>query len=156
MTIFVDADSFPSLARAVICRAVERHRIPAVFVARVNPGLPKSPLIRFMPAPPGADSADDIVVEQAQAGDLAFTHDIPLAARLVEKGVLVLDDRGAVYTSENVRTRLSERQFMAGLRESNLVGSIGKPGRSYGPRELAEFANAFDRELTRRLRQSPA
>jgi uncharacterized protein YaiI (UPF0178 family) len=155
MTIFVDADSFPAPARAVICRAAERRRIATLFVARTNPGLPKSPFIRFTAAPPGSDAADDIIVGLAGAGDLAFTHDIPLAARLVEKGVLVLDDRGAVYTGENIRTRLSERQFMAGMRESNLVVSIGKPGRSYGQRELAEFANAFDRELTRRLGNPP-
>jgi uncharacterized protein YaiI (UPF0178 family) len=46
--------------------------------------------------PPGQDSADNRIVELARPGDLALTRDVPLASRLVEASVLVMDDRGRV------------------------------------------------------------
>lgn len=152
MTFYIDADSFPASAREVIIRAAIRRNIMAVFVARRNPGLPKNPLIRFEAAPEGSDAADDIIARLVQPGDLSFTHDVPLAARLVESGVLVINDRGMVYTTENIRARLSERNFMAALRNDNLIPSAGMGGKPYGQRELQEFSNAFDRELTRLLK----
>ena len=39
--------------------------------------------------------------------DLVITADIPLAARIVEKGGVALDPRGVLYTEENVGERLS-------------------------------------------------
>ncbi len=48
--------------------------------------------------PKGDDSADDCLVQYAHAGALAITRDIILAARLAELGLVVLDDRGGVFT----------------------------------------------------------
>lgn len=149
MRFLIDADSFPSACRDVICRASARHGAPVVFVARQAMRVPKSPLASFVLAPDGPDGADDWLVANAAAADLVFTRDIPLAARLVAKGVAVLNDRGTVYTKDNIGPRLGQRDLMADLRE---LGVAGMGGAAYGPRELREFANAFDRELARRRR----
>jgi uncharacterized protein YaiI (UPF0178 family) len=98
----------------------------------------------------GLDVADGHIAREAQAGDLAITADIPLAAALVARGVLVLDLRGTVYTGENVGEALALRNFHHELREGGVV--TGGPG-GFGPREAREFAAAFDRELTRALRR---
>ena len=92
---------------------------------------------------------DDRIVELAEPGDLAITRDIPLASRLVEAQVSVIDDRGRLYSKENIRERLSLRDFMVGLAEHGLG-----PERiaSYGKRELKAFADGFDRELQRLIR----
>jgi uncharacterized protein YaiI (UPF0178 family) len=107
--------------------------------------------------PPGEGSADDRIAALARPGDLAVTRDIPLAGRLVEASVTALDDRGRIYTRENIREYLSLRDFMVGLARQCLV-----PERTaaYGKRELKAFADSFDRLLTRlireeRLRQGP-
>lgn len=147
MHFYIDADSFPALCRDIICRAALKRQIPAVFVARSRPPLPKSRLISFVAATAGPDAADDLIVDLATSADLVFTRDIPLAARLVAKGVLVLNDRGTVYTGDNIGPRLSQRDLMADLRDA---GIAGMGGRSYSQRELLEFANAFDRILTKR------
>src|SRR5258708_5858029 len=76
--------------------------------------------------------------------------DIPLAALLVPKGVVVLDPRGEEYTAESIGERLSVRNFMDGLRGAG-VETGGHA--AYGPREKQAFANALDRALTRALRQ---
>ena len=97
----------------------------------------------------GPDAADDRIAEGAEAGDLAVTADIPLAARLVEKGVATIDFRGTEYTPENIGERLSIRDFMDELRSTGV--QTGGPA-AFGRKQKQEFANAFDRALTR-LRQ---
>ncbi len=96
-------------------------------------------------------AADRALVVRAAAGDLALTRDIPLAAELVEAGVAVVNDRGALYTRENVRERLSVRDFMAGL---NAVGLKPESTARYGKKEWDEFVRTFDREFMKLVRAS--
>ena len=54
----------------------------------------------------GADIADDEIVNECEAGDLIITADIPLAARVVEKGALALDPRGKIsHASDGTQAR---------------------------------------------------
>jgi hypothetical protein len=55
----------------------------------------------------GLDVADGYIAKSADAGDLAITADIPLAAALVARGAVALDPRGTVYTAENVGEALA-------------------------------------------------
>jgi len=96
-------------------------------------------------------AADDALVQAAVPGDLALTRDIPLAAELVEKGIAVVNDRGKVYDRENVRERLSLRNFMA---ELNAVGLRPESTATYGKKEWNDFVRAFDREFMKLVRQS--
>ncbi|MDR1618793.1 MAG: DUF188 domain-containing protein, partial [Treponema sp.] len=96
--------------------------------------------------PPGKDSADNRILSLAEKGDLAITRDIPLASRLVEASVTVMDDRGCVYTGENIRERLSLRDFMVGLAENGLGTERAA---NYGKRELKAMADSLDRLLAR-------
>lgn len=84
------------------------------------------------------------------AGDVAVTADIPLAALLVPKGVVVLDPRGEEYTAESIGERLSVRNFMDALRTTGVETGGHAP---YGAREKQAFANALDRALTRAARR---
>ena len=105
---------------------------------------------QFVLVAAGPDAADDKIVELAVNGDLAVTRDIPLAERLVEKGIQVLNDRGEVYSRENVHERRSIRDRAAELRDLGLAPQSPRT-KSWGERELKLFADAFDRELTRLL-----
>jgi uncharacterized protein YaiI (UPF0178 family) len=142
LKIFVDADSCPRQTREVVLRAAERTGVQAVFAAnRLIPGIDAA-LMELCPLEEGA--ADNRIVALASSGDLVITRDIPLASRLVEAAIMVMDDRGRVYTRENIRERLSLRDFMVGLAENGL----GKDRiASYGKRELKAFADSFDRVL---------
>jgi uncharacterized protein YaiI (UPF0178 family) len=146
MTIWVDADSCPVRVREIISRAAIRRELAAVFVAVRKVPLPEHPLITFIGVPPGEGEADMRITQDAGPGDIVVTRDIPLAADIVEKGVLVLNDRGEVFTGENIRERLSVRNFMKDLRQSGLYES---PSGGYGAREIRSFSDAFDREITK-------
>jgi len=136
--------------RDIVLRASKRTGFRAVFVANKKiPGIDGSGA-EFILCAAGADVADDRIVEQARKGDLAITRDIPLAARLVEAGVPVINDRGIVYTAENVRERLSVRNFMM---ELNMSGLNLERIWGYGPKEVKAFADGFDRELSSLMRQ---
>lgn len=84
------------------------------------------------------------------ACDLVITADIPLAARVVEKGGVALDPRGELYTEENVGERLSYRNLMAELRTDGVL--IGGPAQ-LGLTDRNRFASALDRLLTRMVRE---
>lgn len=101
---------------------------------------------------PGADSADDYIVEHAAPRTLAVTHDVPLAARLVAKDLVVLDDRGGCFTTSNMGERLSMRNAMTELRE---MGIYAEQSRGMGPAEAKAFAAALDKQLFQLLRRFP-
>jgi len=97
--------------------------------------------------PAGLDVADRHIVERLAPGDLVITADIPLAAEAIEKGADVLSPRGERYTKENIRERLSMRNFMDELRGSGV--STGGPA-ALSHRDRQAFANGLDGLLARR------
>lgn len=150
ITLWIDADAAPQPVKEICLRASERLKLPTVLVANQRLQLPPGyPHVSAVRVDGGADVADSYIVEHAAAGDVAVTADIPLAALLVPKGVVVLDPRGEEYTAEIIGERLSVRNFMDALRTSG-VETGGQS--AYGPREKQAFANALDRALTRAIR----
>jgi uncharacterized protein YaiI (UPF0178 family) len=151
MTIFVDADSCPKPVREAVLRAAKRTGVHAVFAAnRVIPGINipgiESANITMEVCPSHEGAADDFIVLHALAGDLVITRDVPLASRLVEKSIMVLNDRGRIYTPENIREQLSIRDFVVGLAEHGM--EIERTA-SYGKKELKQFSDGFDKTLTK-------
>lgn len=150
MKIWIDADAAPNDVKAIVFRASARLGLETAVVANREVATPAgNPLVRSVVVAGGPDVADQHIIDHAEAGDLAVTADIPLAAALVEKGVLVLDPRGERYSEANVRERLSIRDFMESLRSSGVETGGPKP---YGQQDKQGFANALDRLLTRHLR----
>ena len=148
MNIWVDGDSCPKPVRDILCRASKRQGVPLFFVANRNIPVKKSQKINQILTSPEEGSADNYILDHAGPEDMIITRDIPLAAKLVEKELVVLNDRGTVYTRENVRERLAQRDFNQMLREAGL-----KDERSgnFGQKEIRAFSNAFDRTLQQML-----
>lgn len=147
MKIWIDADATPKAVKEIVFRASARLELETALVANQRMSTPASqPRVTSVVVPGGPDVADRYIIDHAAEGDLAVTADIPLAAALVERGVLVLDPRGEQYSEANVRERLSIRDFMDSLRSSGVETGGPKP---YGQRERQEFANALDRLLTK-------
>jgi uncharacterized protein YaiI (UPF0178 family) len=146
MNIWVDADACPKVIKEILVRMAERTGREVVFVTNQPLRLPPLPNLRLQQVEMGPDIADDTITEQAQAGDLIITADIPLAARVVEKGAQALDPRGTLYTRENIGQILSMRDFMDSMRGSG--EATGGPG-GFGQKERQEFANNLDRLLAK-------
>jgi uncharacterized protein len=148
--LWLDADATPRDVKEICLRASDRLALETLLVANhrvlIPPGYAHVSAVRVDGGP---DVADRYIAEHAEAGDVAVTADIPLAALLVPKRVVVLDPRGDEYTTESIGERLSVRNFMEGLRGAG-VETGGHA--AYGPREKQAFANALDRALTRARR----
>jgi uncharacterized protein len=151
MKIWIDADAAPRDVKDIVCRAAQRLDIPAVLVANRRLATPQNNArVSAVCVQGGPDAADRHIAEHASDGDIAVTADIPLAAILVEKGVVVIDPRGDVLDADNVRERLSIRDFMDSLRGTGVETGGAAP---YGPRQKQAFAASLDRLLAALLKK---
>jgi uncharacterized protein YaiI (UPF0178 family) len=142
--IWVDADACPKPIKEILYRAAERVGIKLVLVANQQLQVPPSAMIRSVQVAAGFDVADNYIKQQAQGGDLVITADIPLAAEVIDNGCLVLTPRGERYTEDNIRQRLTMRDFLDTLRGSG-VDTGGPAAFSHADRQA--FANQLDRLL---------
>src|SRR5450759_701349 len=150
MKIWIDADAAPQDVKEIVFRAARRLQLEAVLVANswLTPP-PGNPFVTAVRVAGGPDIADRHIADHAEPGDVAITADIPLAARLVENQVAVIDVRGEEYTEDNVSDRLSMRDLMDGLRGAGLLEPGGP--RPYGPNDIQAFSANLDRVLRRVL-----
>lgn len=146
MTLWVDADSCPRQVRDLVLKTGCRRKLPVRFVANRPIPAPTEYPFEMTVADTTPDAADDYIVEHAEALDLVITRDIPLAKRLVDAHVAVINDRGNVYTETNINERLAMRNLMLELFNNGITPE--KTG-SFGKKEIQDFANALDREITR-------
>lgn len=149
MQIWVDADACPAVIRDILFRAADRTGVRMTLVANKPTRVPVAPNLRFMQVPKSFDAADKRIVELMEQGDLVVTADVPLAAAAIEKGGTALNPRGELYTKENVRERLSVRNFLDELRSGG-VNTGGPPALSQRERQI--FANQLDTWLAKRAK----
>ncbi len=144
MKIWVDADACPVVIKEILFRAAERTGVRLTLVANQPVPVPPSRLIQSIQVASGFDVADNEIVKRLDAGDLVITGDIPLAAEVIEKGGHALNPRGELYTTDNIKARLTMRDFMETLRSSG-VDTGGPPPLSQSDRQA--FANHLDKIL---------
>ena len=154
MKILVDADSCPKAARELILKRAAKLSIRLIFAANRSvqteyQDAKISTRAEMEICPNIENSADDRIVELAQAGDLVITRDVPLAKRLIDKNAGVIDDRGRLFTQDNINQMLSLRNFTVALAEDGLgIERIA----NYGRKELKQFADSLDRVLTKMIK----
>ncbi len=172
--IYVDADSMTERHRAIILRRavgkdhslyfVADRRLPDVDKAIAEDKRERRSRVRetatreearrigseihMIVVGKGQDSADDEIVRIAEPGSLAITHDIPLSKRLIDKGLIVIDDRGGRLDRSNIDARLSERRNNMIFRE---MGLFEGRQRRFDDRTIQAFAAAFDKALSELL-----
>ncbi|HKM06636.1 MAG TPA: DUF188 domain-containing protein [Sphaerochaeta sp.] len=168
-TLYIDADSCPKNLRTILLRCIVKNDYAAYFVADrplkdvqtayeqhtaklrfeaekagVGDLRPITSKIVNIVVAADMDSADNWIVDNAMLPCLAVTHDIPLAARLVEKDIPTIDDRGGVFTKENMAQRLSIRNAMTEFREMGIFSEKHKP---MGPKETKAFSDTLNSML---------
>jgi uncharacterized protein YaiI (UPF0178 family) len=151
MRVWIDADACPKAAKEQVVKFALKRSFEVVLVAGQSQIKPAYSCVRLIVVPSGPDAADDYLVEHAQPGELVICSDIPLADRLVKKGVAALDPRGREFDERNMGDKLATRNLFTELRELGQVGG-GQP--PYSDRDKQAFANSLDRILTRLQRQS--
>lgn len=149
VAIWIDADACPKVVREIIVRGAERTDTTATFVANHALPLQRSRNIATLCVSHGADAADNLIIERASAGDIVITSDLPLADSVIAKGAAVITPRGEALDHNNIKARLNMRDFFETLRSS---GEHSGGQKAMNERDSRDFANAFDRLLTRLTR----
>ena len=151
MKLWIDADAAPGDVKEIVFRAAKRVGVATVLVANAPLPLPRgNPFVTAVRVEGGANVADAYIAEHALPGDLAVTADIPLAAVLVAKGVVVIDPRGEEHTPDGIGSRIAARDLLDELRGA---GAITGGPRPFGPKDKQAFAATLDRVLTRAMRR---
>lgn len=148
MAIWVDADACPRVIRDILYRAAERCQVELTLVANQSIEVPRSRHIRMLTVSAGFDVADNEIARRAEPGDLVVTSDIPLAADAIAKQAEVVSPRGERFTPDNIRERLTMRDFMDTMRSSGV--QMGGPA-AFSQRDRQAFANQLDRFLARKV-----
>ena len=142
-TIWVDADSFPARARDLLLKTAAAKGLRVRYVANHDiPFSMGSPLFEMKTCPQTAGAADDLIADSCIPGDIVATRDIPLAARLVDKGIHVINDRGVRYDRRTVEKRLKERELSLQMEALGLHKGHSREG--YGGKELDAFGKCLN------------
>jgi hypothetical protein len=148
--IWLDADGCPNEIKRIVFRAAERLEVEAVVVANVPLQTPDLPFVSSVLVSHDFDAADDHIAGAVESEDVVITADVPLAARVVERGAVAIDPRGRVYDESTVGARLATRNLMQELRSAGTVTGGPAP---IERKHKAAFAAALDRLLTRHVKK---
>ncbi len=146
--LFVDADACP--VKDETYRVADRYALHVFVVANTRLNVPRNPRIELKVVTGRFDAADDWIVENITAEDVAITTDIPLAARCLEKGARVIDSRGREFTPESIGDALAAREFSAFLRD---MGEVGTGPAPYTPRDRSSYLGTLDKVIQSLLKR---
>ena len=141
--IYVDADACP--VKAEVERVGTRHKLRMFIVSNGGIRPSANPFVETVVVPDGPDVADMWIADRATRGDVVITGDIPLAARCIENGALVLKYNGEALTQTNIGNVLATRDLMADMQAADPFRQGG--GKPFSKADRARFLDALERAL---------
>ncbi|TLN21541.1 YaiI/YqxD family protein [bacterium] len=115
LDIYIDADGCP--VKDETYKVAQRHGLVVYVVSNRPLKTPFDQKIRPVVVGNRFDEADDYIAQNAGDCDIVITADIPLAARAIEKGALVLTPKGQERDEESIGAALATRELLDGLRQ---------------------------------------
>jgi len=146
LTIYIDADACP--VKDEVYRVARRYTMRVAVVANAPLRVPPDPLVELV-VRPGFGTADDWIAEQSGPGDIVITADIPLAARCLARGALVLGPKGNPFTDNDIGSALAMRGLMDELRQGGVVTGGPAP---MTPKDRSRFLSKLDEAVNAVLR----
>jgi uncharacterized protein YaiI (UPF0178 family) len=142
-SIFIDADACPVKAEAE--RVATRHGIRMVLVSNGGIRPSANPLVESVFVANGPDEADKWIADNCGPGDVVVTGDIPLAAKYVAAGALVVKHNGEMLSDRNIGNALATRDLMQDLRSADPFRQGG--GRPYSKADRSRFLEVLERAV---------
>jgi uncharacterized protein YaiI (UPF0178 family) len=139
--IYIDADACPVKAEAE--RVATRHKVRMILVSNGGIRPSANPLVESVFVADGPDVADMWIADRAGAGDVVVTGDIPLAAKCVEAGALVLKHNGEELHTRNIGQVLATRDLMQDLRSADPFRQGG--GKPFSKADRSRFLDGLER-----------
>ena len=134
MQILVDADACP--VKQIIVRLAKQRGIPVTMLIDTSHELSDG-YSKIITVDKQADSVDFTLMGLLTRDDIVVTQDFGLAAMVLGKGAMAVNQNGLVFTNENMDKLLMERHIGAKVRRSG--------GRTKGPaKRTKEDNNSFE------------
>jgi uncharacterized protein YaiI (UPF0178 family) len=149
LTIYVDADACP--VKDEVYRVARRYQMRVAVVANAPLRVPADALVELS-VRDGFGAVDDWIAEQAGAGDVVVTADIPLAARCLAKEARVLSPKGRPFTDNDIGGALAMRDLMDDLRQGGAVTGGPAP---MTPKDRSRFLSKLDEAINSVRRAFP-
>jgi len=142
--IFVDADACP--VKDEIYKVAGRYGLLVKVVANAFLMVPRDARIERVVVEAGPDVADDWISERATLGDIVVTSDVPLAARCLQSGAIVLSPTGRPFTIDSIGSALASRAIGEHLRS---IGEITRGPPPFHGGDRSKFLSALDEAVHR-------
>ena len=141
--IYVDADACP--VKAEVERVGTRHKVKIFIVSNGGIRPSQNPFVETVVVPDGPDIADMWIADRATKGDVVVTGDIPLAAKCIEAGALVIKHNGEALTERNIGNVLATRDLMADMRAADPFRQGG--GKPFSKADRSRFLDGLEKAL---------
>jgi len=141
--IYVDADACP--VKAEVERVGTRHKVKMFIVSNGGIRPSQNPFVETVVVPDGPDIADMWIADRATKGDVVVTGDIPLAAKCIEAGALVIKHNGEALTERNIGNVLATRDLMADMRAADPFRQGG--GKPFSKADRSRFLDGLEKAL---------
>ncbi|MBP0483146.1 YaiI/YqxD family protein [Sagittula salina] len=148
--LYIDADACPVKEEAE--RVATRFKAPMKLVSNGGLRPSRNPLVEIVVVEAGPDVADMWIADRARRGDVVVTSDIPLAAKCVEAGAVVLRPDGSALTQANIGQQLAMRDLMTDLRAADPFRQGG--GKGFTKADRSRFLDALDRAMRQAGRET--
>jgi len=135
MTVFIDADGCPVVD--ITIRLSKQAGIECVIICDTSHVFEKEGA-KTITVSKGNDSADFVLVNMINKGDIVVTQDYGLAAMCLARGAVAVSQNGMIYTDSNIDALLLQRHTAKKIRMAG--------GRLRGPsKRTPEQDEAFER-----------
>jgi len=136
--ILVDADGCPVVDLTI--QIAKQFNLPVYLFCDTAHNMQREGAETIMVSK-GADAVDFVLVNRVNKGDIVVTQDYGLAAMVLAKRGLVIDQNGRAYTNENIDQLLYSRHMAQKVRQAG--------GRMKGPKKRQKENNeSFERGFT--------
>ena len=143
--IYIDADACP--VKDEVYRVAKRYEWKVVVAANAVMWVPKNPLVELVVQTASFNAVDDWIAENAGAGDIVVTSDIPLAERCLSKKAKVIDPKGRRFTEKDIGHMMATREIMNILRQNPMAERHAGGPSAMTPQHRSNFLSQLDRTI---------
>ena len=141
----MDGDACP--VKDEVLKVAARNDLQVIVVSNRWSRRADAPNVRQVVVPESFDAADNWIADNIGEGDIAITADIPLAARCLKAGAVVLGPTGRPFTEHSIGMALAMRDLNAHLRETGEI-------KGYVPGFTKQDRSRFLGELEKLVQQA--
>lgn len=143
VNVLIDADGCPVVTETI--ELAKAYQLPVILICDTSHEMHRDGA-ETITVSKGADAVDFVLVNRVKKGDIVVTQDYGLAAMVLAKRGIPLDQNGRVYSDENIDQLLHGRHVAKKIRQSG--------GRMKGPKKRrAEDNEKFQEALLQVLKQ---